>query len=354
MEIVHPWVSLIISTIFGVITAGIALWGVHHQIQSEIGSRHEEAEKAKQERQTEWNLLQQSLTNQIQLAKTNRGADFQIWRLELEQQHSNWITERNIEFSNQMAAWHQQHFEEWTQQASTFEAQQKKNNILEKEKLYEDVVYHLYRFQAIANKLSWYSWRLSYLQDLDIPVPHGTTQEVAKEIRAQLASQINNTQINGEKYSADYDQEKVEIYKLMQAVKIKYSDALSDIIDSGLVSIDKFNVGVMSSPGVDLEIQKICKGNTNTWLQAELFYEKNFRNYLKPEQFENAWNKIGMLMRREIGLDNKNIPLKPEYFLSNGPFDLGNGLSMKFEDTAMTNLNIRIETESLHQTNNQP
>lgn len=271
----ETWANIAFSTI----SACIALWGVQHQIQTERQSRLAETEKANQERQKEWGLLQQSLENQIQLSKTNRAADFQIWRLEFSQQHSNWIAERDVDFSNQLALWHQQHFEEWTQYVSTLAAQQKRDNIIEKEKLYEDVVYHLGKFLAISQKLIWYSWHLEYFQDLGNPLPRGTSKDEAKSKQDYWNSQIAHAQEEGEKYSADYDQEKIEILRLMQEVKLQFAGPLSDTVDSGLINLDKLNVGLAYSPAVSSAIHDYCKQNSDAVEKVETFYAENIKNY---------------------------------------------------------------------------
>ena len=101
-EKVKSWLAPLAS----LITAIVAVFGVHHQIQIDQANRKLEHEK--------WEA---SFQNQIQLAETNRQRDFLIWQ--------------------------KQRSEEWSQQLQILLTQRKEHDLVEKETLYQDFIFHL-------------------------------------------------------------------------------------------------------------------------------------------------------------------------------------------------------------------
>ena len=116
----------------------------------------------------------------------------------------------------------------------------------------------------------------------------------------------------------------------MQSIKLKYSETIEHPIDIGLAELNRLQIGIPSSPEVDMFIRKTFQSNTNEWYALTDYYRENLRKYVKSERFEKFWKDVDEMMWREIILERKGIEVKPEYLTNSGPFVFSNGMSLTF------------------------
>jgi hypothetical protein len=303
-----------LAPLSAMVIAIVAVFGIYHQARLEEENRSHEHQK--------WEATLQA---QIQLSETNRERDFLVWQ--------------------------RQRSEEWTQQFLSLQAQQKKLDSSEKEGLYQDFVFHLQRVFGLIQAFGWSKWRLYCYAEEEITMPRKSSVSEIQKVRERLSDEAKRWENKVEKEQAELDEEKVVVLRLMQSVKLKYSDTLQYPIDVGLNELNRLPIGIPSSPEVDALIHKIFQNGTNEWYALADYYGQNLRKYTKPERFEKTWEDVDEMMWREITLERKGIEIKPEYLTNSGPFVFSNGMSLTFtrDDFEKNEFNFNADTNKIDQ-----
>jgi hypothetical protein len=319
-EKIRTWLIPLGTVISVIITSIFTFYSIYHQAQLEEANRRQEHEKWATE-----------FLAQIQLAKTNRQEDFRVWQEQLTLIHTNWLFERNIEWTKQQEIWRQQRSEEWTQQSLSLQGEQKKSALVEKEVLYQDFVFHLNKTISLINSLAWSKWWLCCYAEAEITMPPKSSASDIHEARESLKDETTRLENKVDKIQIELDDEKVIISRLMLSVKLKYSETIALPIDIGLDELNHLQVGIPSNPEVDSAIHKAFQNNTNSWYDLSDYYRQNLHKYSKSERLEKIWKTVDEMLHREIELERRGIQVKPEYLTNYGPFDLGNGMLLVFK-----------------------
>ena len=302
-EKVKTWLApsaAVIAALASAITAIIAVYSIHHQAQLEQENRKQEHEK--------W---ESSFQAQIQLAETNRQRDFLVW----ERQQS----------------------EEWTQQVQTVQTQQRKLGLSEKEALYQDFVFHLQKTMRLIQTLAWSKWRLNCYVSAEIPIPmlRKSLASERQQAREAIDKETTRWENKVEKEQMELDEEELTVLRLVQAVKLKFSNVIQYPIDVGLDELSRVPIGITNSPETDKFIHDTFQNSTNAWNDAwyelNAYFNKMCVDTKEFKRLEKAWISVDDMMYREVILGREGLEIKPEYLTNSAPIVLTNGTLLVFE-----------------------
>jgi hypothetical protein len=331
-HIIKSW----LTPLSAFITSIVAVYAILHQVQVEERNRNEDHKK--------W---ESDYATQVKLAETNRQRDFAIWQKQLAEQHTNWITERNIEWAKQQEIWKQQRAEDWTQQISSMVEQQKKHKSSEKEKLYEDCVYEWTKMLGLMSMESREAWNLNCLKvGLEVQVSQVTGSAEEGFFLTLFKDQVILNENTLRKDIADLYQSEVEVDRLMQSVKFAFAPELQTDINRALLELSKLKVEMPASPEIDNLIETTYRTDTNAWYTLKEYYTTNVSKYIKSEKLESSLQSIDEMMYREIVLEREGAEISAYNLTNEGPIVLKSGKAVHFKNDAPERYRFRIAIDT--------
>lgn len=327
------------------ITAIVAIIALLTSTALSISTIRRQSREARESRQQDYEKWQSQLAAQILLAETNRQRDFSIWKQQLAENHTNWITERKIEWDKQEDLWLKQRQTEWAQQEKTwtkerevewaqqFASWQKQQDVeklsrrkSKKEDLYLEFLYHCTKLDTLVQQVAWSEWHTRCMSEIEMSLSRWTrTSEVqlARDTFRAWDDRLTKAQ-------TELNDLLFTIIKLMQSAKLTFSEHLQTPISQAMVELASLKVRIPETPELGDRLRKILKTKQEPSITV-LALNELYKAQL-PKDSTPRLRSLDEMMFREITFERYGIEVTPDNLTNTAPIILKNGATIQFKN----------------------